>query len=183
MYWLSRYLFNSIVQWFWMIFYFYYLWIGHQNLNCYLVLIQRTCIIDLDHVFNLKFYLCLMHAPPQISWISLCYLKDEWSVGWPSCVSCWIKSLIWDIHSRRKFLWVHHIYMFTSVIDISWTCCAIHIGTPLIKKLLDIKDELVQTLVTVEQVIALLSLLVLDRLASQDSGAAACCRSLWLLRG
>lgn len=68
-----------------------------------------------------------------------------------------LAKVLWDIHTRKESLWVrwiHHIYLGRGDL---WTWSARHIDSPLIKKRLCIRDELLLSAGSSDRAMHLLS--------------------------
>lgn len=131
-----------------------------QGVECFWLSILPIPFGIIDKIYSVCRAFVWNSKHPPISWASLCNSKEEGGVGLRD-LRCWNKSLLakvlWDIHTRKESLWVrwiHHIYLGRGDL---WTWSARHIDSPLIKKILCIRDELLLSAGSSDRAMHLLS--------------------------
>lgn len=117
-----------------------------QGVDCFWLSILPIPATVIDRISGLCRFFLWHSNHPLVAWKEVCLPKDEGGLGFKD-LKHWntalLAKVLWNLHMKKDTLWVrrvHHQYFKTASV---WDYVAKRNDSPLIKKLLGIRDGLV----------------------------------------
>jgi len=131
-----------------------------QGVFCFWLSILPVPAGVLEHVYSLCKRFLWNSNMSLVAWKDLCHPKEEGGLGlkdlkvWNSCL---LLKTLWDIHQKNDTLWVQWVHLEFLHSSSIWQRFLRKDDSPLVKKLLLIRDSLLQASGSVDSAVCLLN--------------------------
>ncbi|XP_042426162.1 uncharacterized protein LOC122014031 [Zingiber officinale] len=124
-----------------------------QGVECYWMSILPLPIGVVERIYSLCRSFLWTSKHPPIAWLEMCRPKEEGGLGFRELIA-WntalLSRVLWRLHDQQDALWirwVHHTYLQDTDI---WRWRAKHTDSPLLKRLAQIRDQMVASAGSIE---------------------------------